>query len=524
MALLWLAFVFGLCGLLAADALVLGWGQKAVEALHGRWSSRVDHGTALLAEGKAREAADWLEALAEDFPARTARHGLDREMERLLLHLARAYERCDRPRRAAETYARLARFDPRNWRNHHEQATALIREGRGGEAIAPLQAALAIKPWDLAAAHDLVSEHAEAGRWQDAVAAWERYVGALVFADVQITWSGGRRVVRVPVDGAWHGLDVALPGAPSAVEVCSDGWAFALADARVVEQGTGREHPALAQRLRAPAAPRRGPAAGSHATRGPDRARLPGAARRAAADAPATAQAGADRNGRSGRAGAAQPGRRAALADPPRPYPRLREARTMRRRRGLVERVAHLRLRAALLVSLPFLVIALITYGSAFSSALRARQWDDWWSGRKGVREFAGYQVRGCSVPCAPSQLENRLDPRSGDPAILRLDVRRHVWDAIPDDPQAWFGVDIPARLVHQGRLRPVELRVRGDTSVHWTTEKVSFTLKTPRRDLFRGLRRMAFTGKEVLNQFVAARLAAKLDLLRPRRTSVRSS
>ncbi|MDH3444200.1 MAG: right-handed parallel beta-helix repeat-containing protein [Deltaproteobacteria bacterium] len=72
------------------------------------------------------------------------------------------------------------------------------------------------------------------------------------------------------------------------------------------------------------------------------------------------------------------------------------------------------------------------------------------------------------------------------------------------------------ATLLRGNTINRIKLRSRGDNSVHWMTEKKSFTLRTARSSMFKGHRRLAFSNKTVLPSYVANGLAGEFDLLAP--------
>lgn len=165
--------------------------------------------------------------------------------------------------------------------------------------------------------------------------------------------------------------------------------------------------------------------------------------------------------------------------------------------------------------SLPVLLIGYLLTGAVIDYH-NARQYDDWWSRGRVAKQFLQARLAtALNVPRAVS-LEQGFDPESPDPGLIRLRVAREAWDAVLEDPLAGWGVWVDGELLRADDTYPVELRKRGDTSVHWTTPKKSFTLKTRRADLFKGFRRVGLTSKDVLPQYVSGTLAAEFDLMAP--------
>lgn len=165
--------------------------------------------------------------------------------------------------------------------------------------------------------------------------------------------------------------------------------------------------------------------------------------------------------------------------------------------------------------SLPVLLIGYLLTGAVIDY-YHARQYDDWWSRGRVAKQFLQARLAiAVGMPRAVS-LERGFDPESPDPGLVRLRVPRETWDAVLEDPLAGWGVWVDGQLIRADDAYRVELRKRGDTSVHWTTPKKSFTLKTRRDDLFKGFRRVGFTAKDVLPQYVSGTLAAQFDLMAP--------
>lgn len=168
------------------------------------------------------------------------------------------------------------------------------------------------------------------------------------------------------------------------------------------------------------------------------------------------------------------------------------------------------------LISILPLIAAGYLLATAAAEHRQARRFDDWWSRTRTVPlTFAarlGWMKR---FPRALI-LDRRFDPETDDPGVLQLLVPRSEWDAIMVDPLQGFGQWVEGMVDDAGRLDPVRIRKRGDTSVHWTTPKVSFTLRTPKRSLYRGHRTMAFSGRDVVTTYVANALTQHFDLLAP--------
>lgn len=81
------------------------------------------------------------------------------------------------------------------------------------------------------------------------------------------------------------------------------------------------------------------------------------------------------------------------------------------------------------------------------------------------------------------------------------------------------------ATLTCGGTTRSVDVRYRGDTYVHWGGARKSIRVRTPKDDLFDGMRRFNLVVAKTpahLNNFLSSRLASMLGLLAPRVELVR--
>ncbi|MFQ5690913.1 MAG: CotH kinase family protein, partial [Gemmatimonadota bacterium] len=176
-------------------------------------------------------------------------------------------------------------------------------------------------------------------------------------------------------------------------------------------------------------------------------------------------------------------------------------------------------LRDCVMFTIPVLLPLLYVGATAWIEFRNVRHYDDWWSARTHLRRLFDAQLHmGLRLPRAMA-LRQRLDPESADPGVLRLRVDRRTWNRVIEDPLSGWGVWVDGAVVQGNDMRPVRLRKRGDTSVHWTTVKKSFTLKTPKSSLFRGSRQVAVSGKNVLSAYLANRMQAELGVLAPSTT-----
>jgi len=174
-------------------------------------------------------------------------------------------------------------------------------------------------------------------------------------------------------------------------------------------------------------------------------------------------------------------------------------------------------LRDVVVLTLPVALATVWTLGGALLDYRLARQSDDYWSRSFGLESFVDARVH--AVRSLPRALFARrhLDPEAPDPGIVRLQVADADWRGITGDAQEGWSSWSEGMLVRGSGLEDVDLRKRGDTSIHWLSDKRSFTLQTDRTSLFKGHRELGFSVKDILPQHVAASLADEFGLLAPR-------
>ena len=185
-------------------------------------------------------------------------------------------------------------------------------------------------------------------------------------------------------------------------------------------------------------------------------------------------------------------------------------------RRHLPGRGRPLRLSQVVFLSTPLLLFGLYFGGGAVLDYVQMKQFDDWWSRGAHADNLFIRRVQVALNGPRAATISQRLDVEAPDAAIVRLDIPKDQWAALQRDKQTTWGVWLDVGLVRGDVPEPVRIRRRGDTSVHWTTEKMSFTLRTPGSAPFRGYRNLAFSVADVLPQYVALALAQDFDLLAP--------
>ncbi|HEY9518276.1 MAG TPA: CotH kinase family protein, partial [Gemmatimonadales bacterium] len=187
-------------------------------------------------------------------------------------------------------------------------------------------------------------------------------------------------------------------------------------------------------------------------------------------------------------------------------------------RRGLRRSLAAFRVRPAtlLIFTLPILGLLLYLFAAAVGDYRRRIQFDDYWGAAATMDQLFASRLRAAvGVPAAMLQ-EQRFDPERPDPGQLRLIIPGGEWDRLHDDPLAHWGEWFDAELRQGAVLSKAKVRKRGDNSVHWTTPKRSFTLRTELEETFNGHRTLALSAKDVLPAFLANRLAEEAGLFTP--------
>lgn len=178
--------------------------EAAVDAWESRWSPRVEHGEELVATGRYEEAVDYLERLDRQFPARDVRHARDRERERILRALGRAYAALDRQGRALGAFARAVEFDPLDYRNRLELARAAARFGDTDVAQRQFREILAMRPSHLPSLQAVVAHLYDEADYEGVVRVFEDYLGAFVVHHLVVRLGTGADTVPVQVDGRFH--------------------------------------------------------------------------------------------------------------------------------------------------------------------------------------------------------------------------------------------------------------------------------------------------------------------------------
>ena len=165
------------------------------------------------------------------------------------------------------------------------------------------------------------------------------------------------------------------------------------------------------------------------------------------------------------------------------------------------------------------LLVCLYNVGASFVDFTRTRQYSDWWSARSHIDKFIRGRFQAALDLPATMSLKRRLDPSRPDSGIIRMRLPKGTWELWQKDTPGTNAQWFDATIVRGSDLLRAKIRKRGDTSVHWMTEKKSFTLKSPRSSFIMGHRRLSFSNKEVLRLYLSNRLAGEFGLLAPMTT-----
>ena len=173
-----------------------------------------------------------------------------------------------------------------------------------------------------------------------------------------------------------------------------------------------------------------------------------------------------------------------------------------------------LRMRDLIVFSMLPVFIVLCLLAVSILDYQTSQQYNDWWSRQNSLLKAFGKRIIGATNHPKAMALRLGLNPEESGIHIINLNVNREQWALWQRNPLSLWGTWIDADIVRGNELHPVKLRKRGDTSVHWTTEKKSFTLKTSKSSLFKGYRKLAFSCKTVLEQYLTNSLSSEFDLL----------
>lgn len=167
------------------------------------------------------------------------------------------------------------------------------------------------------------------------------------------------------------------------------------------------------------------------------------------------------------------------------------------------------------LTSIPLLVAVWLIVSSARAYQGRI-QFDDYWTQGASVNGY--FEAKARMAFNLPSILirSHGISPESGDPGVINVQVPGEDWDLMWQDPQMGWGHWMEASLLSEGDIWDVEVRPRGDNSIHFTSPKRTLSVKMPRDKFYKGYRMFGLTLKEVLPNSVVNGLAGHFGLMAP--------
>lgn len=175
------------------------------------------------------------------------------------------------------------------------------------------------------------------------------------------------------------------------------------------------------------------------------------------------------------------------------------------------------RLHSVVIFTLPFLVGGLWLLSSATNDYRRMRRYDDWWSNNARVDRFLWWRARSALRLPQAMALDESLSVEDRRRPLVDLRVPRDDFDALGADPILRAGESVKAWLADgEDLVQEVDLRLRGDTSVHWSGEKKTLAIESGRGEAFQGREVNVFSAKEVVAQYAANSMAADFGLLAP--------
>ena len=179
-------------------------------------------------------------------------------------------------------------------------------------------------------------------------------------------------------------------------------------------------------------------------------------------------------------------------------------------------RRARLGFTGLLVFTLPLVALLFFTVFSAIGDYRRTIQFDDFWGHAANIEKSFTARLRAAVNLPGALMVEHGFDPEHADPTMVRLLIPGNEWEQIFADPQAGWGEWFEAELENGTSLSKAKVRKRGDNSIHWSTPKKSFTLRTQLDATFNGYRTLALSVKDVLPSFVANRMAEQAGLFTP--------
>lgn len=170
----------------------------------------VGEGERLVSEERFEEAAELLEPLSLEFPARNARHARTLQMQRTLGLLGRSHQALGRKGRALRAYREAVFHDPRNYSNHFQLAQAALALDEPEEAWQEFQEVLSIHPVHTPSLEGVVQIAIDAEDAAGVVEAYRRYLDAVVVRDVEVQLADQTVIAPVVADGRLRTAELVL--------------------------------------------------------------------------------------------------------------------------------------------------------------------------------------------------------------------------------------------------------------------------------------------------------------------------
>ncbi|MEM7204308.1 MAG: right-handed parallel beta-helix repeat-containing protein [Planctomycetota bacterium] len=169
-----------------------------------------------------------------------------------------------------------------------------------------------------------------------------------------------------------------------------------------------------------------------------------------------------------------------------------------------------------LLCTVPVVGLAAWLLIGSVADYTRVRRYDDWWTVQLSSAGFLRGRLGAAARLPRALALDDAFDVSTAGPGTLDLRVDPDAWDDLVRGPEPHFGQRLPATVVHDGQAHEVRLRLRGDSAIHWGTERRSLLLQAPKDALLLGRRRTVLSVKAPVATFLSHTLARDFGLLCP--------
>ena len=208
------------CAIVVVPQLRAAVGGRAARLFDLREAALLDRlrqAESLVEAGDNETALGILYDLDARFPARTNRHSLDRERERILHAIGAAELASGRKGRSLTAYRAAVAFDPNNVTNHVALAEAALALAEADEAATHFLHAFELYPSDAAAVRNLIAMRHEDADYAGVVEVFETYLGATRVTELALTDGDATVGAKVPVDGRTYEIRFAVSGLDRAV-------------------------------------------------------------------------------------------------------------------------------------------------------------------------------------------------------------------------------------------------------------------------------------------------------------------